>query len=232
MNPRFMPIIDVSSAPLSRVSLAPVYGLLFLAIMFTVLGCAVGATVALPLITSGWIIALFILELAIVWTAPSWTHSTPLNYVLFAAFPFLSGLTVAPIIINVLVGYANGTTILLNALIATGLMTLSSAVLATISNTDLGGVFGRFLFQGLIGLIGFSLLQIFFPSLRGQGIEQVFSAIGIIIFSLFLAVDIQRVQRRQGVDSPFLMAIALYLDIFNLFLFILRFMTAGGERRG
>jgi FtsH-binding integral membrane protein len=155
----------------------------------------------------------------------------PLNYVLFAAFPFISGLTLAPVILSVLVGYANGAAILYNALIATGLMTLSSAVLASISRTNLGGVFGRFLFQALIGLIGFAILQMFFPSLRGQGIDLVISGIGIVVFSLFLAVDIQRVQQRSDLDSPFLMAIALYLDIFNLFMFILRFMTAGAERR-
>ena len=226
-----MPVIDVSSAPVRTASIAPVYGLLFLALVFTILGTGAGITIALPLMASGWIMLLFILELAIVWTAPSWTRSTPLNYVLFVAFPFLSGLTLAPVIINVLWNYANGAAILMNALIATGLMTLSSAVLASITRTNLGGVFGRFLLQALIGLIVFGLLQIFFPSLRGQGIEMIVSGIGIVVFSLFLAVDIQRVQQRSDLDSPFLLAIALYLDIFNLFLFILRFMTASGGRR-
>lgn len=231
MNPRYMPIIDVTSAPARSGSIATVYGLLFLALLFTLLGCAVGATIALPIMSSGWIGLLFIAELAIVWTAPSWTRSSPLNYVLFVAFPFLSGLTLAPVIMSVLVGYANGASILLNALIATGLMTLSSAVLAMMTRGNLGSMFGQFLLQAVIGLVIFALLQMFFPSLRSQGIELVVSGIGIVVFSLFLAVDIQRVQRREGVDSPFLMAIALYLDIFNLFLFILRFMTAGAERR-
>jgi len=231
MNPRFMPIIDITSAPTRSQSVASVYGLLFLALLFTLLGCAVGATVALPFMTTGWIGLLFLLEIAIVWTAPSWTRTTPLNYLLFFAFPFLSGLTLAPVIISVLVGYANGASILLNALIATGLMTLSSALLATMTRGNLGGMFGQFLLQAVVGLIIFSLVQMFFPSLRSEGIELIVSGIGIVVFSLFLAVDIQRVQRRGDLDSPFLMAIALYLDIFNLFLFILRFMTSGAERR-
>ncbi len=231
MNPRFMPVIDVTSAPTRSQSVASVYGLLFLALLFTLFGCAVGATVALPLMTSGWIGLLFILELAIVWTAPRWTRSTPLNYVLFLAFPFLSGLTLAPVIISVLAGYANGASILLNALIATGLMTLSSAVLASMTRGNLGGMFGQFLLQAVLGLVIFAILQMFFPALRSEGIELIVSGIGIVVFSLFLAVDIQRVQRRGDLDSPFLMAIALYLDIFNLFLFILRFMTSGAERR-
>ncbi|MBP9851010.1 MAG: Bax inhibitor-1 family protein, partial [Candidatus Peribacteraceae bacterium] len=216
--------------PIASRSLSQVYLLLFLAFAFTVLGCAAGATVALSFMNTGVIMVLFLLQLAIVWTAPSWTHSTPLNYFLFVSLPFLAGLTLTPVIISVLVGYANGATILMNALIATGLMTLSSALLATITKTDLGGMFGRFLLQALLGLIGFGLLQIFFPSLRGQLIEQVVSGIGIVVFSIFLAVDIQRLQRRSNLDSPFLIAIAIYLDIFNLFLFILRFMTAGGRR--
>lgn len=225
-----MPVIDVQSGPIASRSLSQVYLLLFLAFAFTVLGCAAGATVALSFMNTGVIMVLFLLQLAIVWTAPSWTHSTPLNYFLFVSLPFLAGLTLTPVIISVLVGYANGATILMNALIATGLMTLSSALLATITKTDLGGMFGRFLLQALLGLIGFGLLQIFFPSLRGQLIEQVVSGIGIVVFSIFLAVDIQRLQRRSNLDSPFLIAIAIYLDIFNLFLFILRFMTAGGRR--
>lgn len=225
-----MPVIDVESGPIASRSLSQVYLLLFLAFVFTVLGTAAGATVALPLMSSGAIVVLFLLQIGIVWTASSWTHSTPLNYILFVSLPFLAGLTLTPVIISVLVGYANGATILMNALIATGLMTLSSAVLATITRTDLGGMFGRFLLQALLGLIGFGILQIFFPSLRGQAIEQVVSGIGIVVFSLFLAVDIQRLQRRSDLHSPFLMAIAIYLDIFNLFLFILRFMTAGGRR--
>lgn len=226
-----MPIIDVGAAPVRVQGLAQVYALLFLAILFTVIGTLVGATVALPLLSSGWIAVLFLLELGIVWTAPSWTRSSPLNYILFAAFPLLSGLTFTPILIDLLVGYVNGAAILLNALVATGLMTLSSAVLATMTKSDLGGIFGRFLLQALLGLIVFAILQIFFPGLRTQAIEQVVSGIGIVVFSLFLAVDLQRLQRRGDLGSPFLMAISLYLDIFNMFLFILRFMTAGGSRR-
>jgi FtsH-binding integral membrane protein len=54
-----------------------------------------------------------------------------------------------------------------------------------------------------------------------------------VIFALFTAVDIQRVKMlgRYGAN-PFLLALSLYLDIFNLFLYILRFMLAlSGDRR-
>ncbi len=228
----FSPGLELSSTPIRSGVLVQTYGLLFIALILTTVGVVVGATIALPLVTSGWIFALFIAELAIIWTAPTWSRSSPLNIVLFLLFPLFSGITLTPIILSVLVGYANGVTILLNALIAVSLLVASSALLAATSRTDLGGVWGRFLLQSLLGLIVFTILQMFFPSLRGQGIDLFFSGAGIIIFSLFLAVDIQRLHSRADGQSPFLLAISIYLDIFNLFLFVIRFMLAlSGNRR-
>ena len=42
-----------------------------------------------------------------------------------------------------------------------------------------------------------------------------------------MAYDIQRIQHLSRLGaSPFLMALSLYLDIYNLFLYVLRFMLA------
>lgn len=222
---------SASARPLERSSLAATLWLLCLALVLTIVGVAAGVTVGLPLIASGWIFGLFFLELGIIWTAPKWVRSAPLNIFLFALFPLLSGLTLTPIIIMTLEGYANGSTILFNALIATSLLCASSAVLASVAG-DFGGAIGRFLFQSLIGLIVFGLLQLFFPSLRGQGFEMILSGVGIVVFSLFLTYDLQRLSRRSEADSPFLLALSLYLDIYNLFLYVLRFMLAmSGNRR-
>jgi modulator of FtsH protease len=230
MNPH-MTSSAVRSQPLTSSSLSATLWLLCLALALTIVGAAAGVTFALPIVSSGWIFGLFFLELGIIWTAPKWTRSAPLNIVLFALFPLLSGLTLAPIIMMTLTGYVNGATILLNALIATTLLCASSAVLASVTG-DLGSTIGRFLFQSLIGLIVFGLLQIFFPSLRGPGFEMILSGVGIVVFSLFLTYDLQRLSRRSESDSPFLLAISLYLDIYNLFLYVLRFMLAiSGNRR-
>lgn len=204
--------------------------LLALALGLTVFGVYLGATWALPIIASGWIFFLFILELGILWTAPAWSRSSPLNFILFCLFPILSGMTLTPVIVSVLAGYANGASILFNALISTVLLTGAAAVTASMSR-DLGGSIGRFLFQSLIGLVVFGLLQLFFPALRGTGFEMILSGVGIVTFSLFLAYDIQRLTRRGDAYSPFLLAINLYLDIFNLFLYVLRFILATSGRR-
>jgi hypothetical protein len=111
-------------------------------------------------------------------------------------------------------------------------MALAAGALARLSGWDLGFL-GRGLLFALFGLIGFSLLQLFVPGLRTTGFDLMLSGAGIVIFALFTAYDLQRVQEMGKLGaSPFLMALRLYLDIFNLFLYVLRFMTAlSGDRR-
>lgn len=227
---RFEPIM-VSGTAVRVPGLSQAYWLLALAMLLTVAGVFAGSTFALPLFSSGWIFLLLIVELVIIISARAWIHSSPLNYVLFAAFPFLSGLTITPFILSVATGYANGTVILLNATIATCLIAAASAVYAATAEKNLAASWGMFLFQALIGLLLFGILQLFVPSLRAGGFELFLSGAGIVVFALFLAVDIQRLVRSGRAESPFLLALSLYLDIFNLFLYVVRFMVAMSGRR-
>lgn len=220
------------SVILTAPQMSQTYWLVALAMLTTAFGVYAGATFALPILASGWLFALFILELGIIFTASAWSRSTPLNFILFFAFPFLSGLTITPFLLSVAGAYVNGATILLNAAIATTLLTVAAAIFARTTAMNIGAVFGRFLFQALIGLIVFGLLQLFIPSLRGTGFEMILSGVGIVTFSLFLAWDIQRMAASDRGTSPFLLALSLYLDIFNLFLYVVRFMLAmSGQRR-
>jgi FtsH-binding integral membrane protein len=86
---------------------------------------------------------------------------------------------------------------------------------------------------GLIGLIGLSLLQLFVPALRTTGMELAISGFGVVFFAIFTAYDVQRIAKlgKMGAN-PFMLALSLYLDIFNLFLYVLRFMLVlYGDRR-
>jgi FtsH-binding integral membrane protein len=208
-----------------------VYGLFTLAMALTLLGVFLGMRYAPYLLTSGTYIVFTIVELAVIFTAGWWSRKEPLNYAMFALFPLLSGITITPYILMVLQSYANGPAILFNAVVATVFMSLSAVVLARIAPGL--AAFGRSLFFAVIGLIVLSLLQIFFPSLQTQGFELLISGAGIIVFGLFAAFDIQRIARMGALGAnPFMLALSLYLDIFNLFLYILRFMTAlSGDRR-
>jgi len=223
-----------SSQPLS---LSPsvesqTYALFAIAMALTFVGVLAGFTWAPLLLTSGVLLVCVILELAIIFTARFWMDQSPLNYLLFGLFPILSGFTITPYLLAVLSQYVNGASILLNAALATTCMGLAAAVFARTTRWNLS-VFGRALFFSILGLLILGLLQVFVPSLRTGTAELLISGAGMVVFALFTAFDLQRIQHlgQRGV-SPFLLAISLYLDIFNLFLYVLRFMTAfSGNRR-
>jgi len=233
-SPMHQPYSPVQSRPLtlSQSIESQVYGLFALAIGMTVLGVFFGLQYATVLMGTGLHLFFLIAELGLIFTSRLWMDKSPLNYVLFCLFPLLSGFTVTPYILYVLTGYANGGSILLNALSATGFMAAAAAVFARTTSWNLGAM-GKALFFALIGLIVVGLLQFFVPSLRTTQFELVLSGIGVIVFSLFTAYDLQRIAKlgRMGAH-PMLLALSLYLDIFNLFLYLLRFMVAlSGNRR-
>lgn len=209
-----------------------VYGLFALAMGLTLVGVFVGIEFAMQLLSSGMAMLLIFVELGIILSARWWMEKSPLNILMFGLFPLISGITITPYILYVLLQYANGASILINAFAATTCMGLAAAVFARTTRWNLG-LMGRGLFFALLGLVAMGILQIFVPSFRTGQMELLLSGAGVVIFALFTAYDIQRVQQtaRAGAN-PFLLALSLYLDLFNLFLYVLRFMLAlSGNRR-
>ncbi len=228
--------MQFSSSPSQPIALSPstqaqTYLLFTLAMGLTLFGVFLGMNFAQALLTSGMHLFLAIAELALIFTAGWWSRTSPLNVILFALFPILSGITVTPYLLMVLVGFVNGPAILFNAVGATVAISLSAALLARVAPGL--SAWGAALFYALIGLLLLSILQIFFPTLRTPGFELALSGGAIVLFGLFTAFDIQRIQRMGAIGAnPFLLALSLYLDIFNLFLSIVRFMSVlSGERR-
>ena len=90
-----------------------------------------------------------------------------------------------------------------------------------------------FCIMGLWGLIIGLVISYFVPSLQTQSMNQVFGAIGVIVFAGLTAYDTQRIKNtaRQGETSALAAlsgAFMLYLDFINLFISILRLV---GDRR-
>lgn len=211
---------------------ATVYALFALAMVVTLIGTFLGIRFAASLFSTGLILFLVIAEFAILLTSRWWMNQSPLNVVLFCAFPLISGITVAPIILSVIQDYANGSSILINALASTAFMAAAAAVFARTTRWNLG-IMGKALFFSVFGLAFLGILQLFIPTLQGGAFELMLSGAGIVVMALFTAFDVQRIQTlgRSGAN-PFLLALSLYLDIFNLFLYVLRFMLAiSGNRR-
>ncbi|MBC7428831.1 MAG: Bax inhibitor-1/YccA family protein [Bacteriovorax sp.] len=100
---------------------------------------------------------------------------------------------------------------------------------------DLGPI-GTFCTMGLFGVIGYSILAMFFPAMMGGAAGLVFSLVGLLIFAGLTAYDTQKIKlmgqhavsAEERSKYTVLGALTLYLDFINLFLIILRFT---GDRR-
>lgn len=175
------------------------------------------AFIANPLLMYG----LFALELILIFTSRAWSRKVPLNYALFTLFTLSSGVTVVPLIASFAVEFGSFD-IIYRALFSTTVMFLAMGLLGWSIKKPLVG-FSGFLFMALIGLIVVSILGYFFP--WGNTGEMIFSSVGVLIFAGYAIVDINRLKyyhEDQYIDA----AIRLYLDIFNLFIFVLRLTGA------
>src|ERR1017187_7581267 len=85
---------------------------------------------------------------------------------------------------------------------------------------------GSFLFVGLIVLIVTSILNMFIGSAAGY---TWIAGIGVLIFSGLLVFDTWRLRNVFGPDDYVLAAVSIYLDLLNMFLFILSLL--GGNRK-
>ncbi len=163
---------------------------------------------------------LFAVELIIIFTSRLWAEKRPLNYLLFIAFSFITGVTIVPLLALFLVEF--GPAIIIKALLATTCTFAATAIFGWVTKKNLSGMSG-FLWAGLLGMIVVSVIGIFVP--WGNTFEMVFAGIGVVLFSAFTMYDIQRIKMMQGM-SPMEAALNLYLDLFNLFIYILRLMGA------
>ena len=104
-----------------------------------------------------------------------------------------------------------------------------------LTKKDLGPV-GSFCMMGLFGMIGYSLLAMFFPTMMGGAAGLVYSLIGLLVFAGLTAYDTQKIKMigRQSVSeedkgrATIMGALTLYLDFINMFMMILRLT---GDRR-
>ncbi len=85
----------------------------------------------------------------------------------------------------------------------------------------------RGLFWALIALIVFGLVTLFVAI---PGAHIIYSVAGLVIFGGFTIFDFNRLQRaNMGSSVP--IAASIFLDIFNVFLFMLSLFGGGGSRR-
>lgn len=200
-----------------------VFSLFGVALLVTALGVWVGFQYLLPVFVSNPLVmyALFGLELVLIFTSRAWYKIEPLNRLLFALFTFSSGLTIVPLIASFALEFG-GYGIIFNALFSTTATFMAMALIGWTTKRAFTGLRG-FLFMGLIGLVVVSIIGIFLP--WGNTGEMLVSGFGVLIFAGYTMVDIQQLKHYED-DQYVLAAMQLYLDMFNLFIFILRLTGA------
>jgi FtsH-binding integral membrane protein len=206
-----------------------VMGLLAFSLLFTAGGYLVGR----PLGFLGMIIGLVgsiacILALSFARTR----MSSMVALGLFYAFSVFEGMTLGLIIDSYL---ARGMgMVVVNASATTAGLVLVLSAYAWTTKRDLSGM-GTYLMAGLLAVILAGLVMMVL-SLFGMpmGIFGfLLSVVTAVLFSGFVMYDMQRLKNAQsGVDDPIMLAVGIYLSIFNLFLAILRifgFLSSSDE---
>jgi modulator of FtsH protease len=140
-------------------------------------------------------------------------------------FTFISGLMLTPTL-QFAAGLKNGGQLVALAGGMTAAVFFVMATIATVSKRDFSFL-GKFLFVGLVVLLIAMVANLF---LQIPALAVTISAIGVLIFSLFLLHDVSAIVR--GGETNYIMAtIRLFLDLLNLFMMLLNLlMIFSGQR--
>jgi len=140
----------------------------------------------------------------------------PLNYLLLGGFTVTEGVLVGVCCTQYTV------TSVLFAVVATAALVGGLSLYAVFTKTDFTGC-GPYLFAACLVLMIFGLFTAFLPF---PAMQKIYCCLGILLFSFFLIFDTQLIlgngQCAIGVDDYVFAALQLYIDIVQLFLYILQ----------
>ncbi|MBK8577664.1 MAG: Bax inhibitor-1/YccA family protein [Candidatus Accumulibacter sp.] len=201
--------------------------LLALTMLPTVLGALVGVQMQFAFL-SGSPLMSFLLFLAIafgfMWGIER-TKNSGMGVVLLLGFTFFMGLMLSRIL-QVALGFSNGGSLIAMAAGGTGLIFFSLAGIAAVTKKDFSFL-GKFLFIGMIVVLLAALANAFFQI---PALSLTISAIAVMVFSAYILYDISRIVN-GGEDNYISATLAVYLDIYNVFVSLLNLlMFFSGDR--
>ena len=201
------------------------YWLLALSMVPTVLGAFIGVAFHVPMLGGGLGALLFLgIAFGFIWGIER-NKDSGLGVALLLGFTFFMGLMLTPILSRTL-GYSNGGFLIMTAFGGTASVFAVMASVATVSKRDFSGL-GKWLFAGVIVLIVASLANIFFQI---PALALTISAVAVLLFSAYLLYDIARIVQ-GGEDNYIVATLAVYLDIYNIFVSLLNLLMAfSGDR--
>ncbi|XP_066586688.1 protein lifeguard 4-like [Prorops nasuta] len=196
--------------------LRKVYGLLSIQLMLTVTIAAVFMTsnsIKLYVQTNPWtMIVAFVMTMVFLITLLFKKNEHPTNLLLLSAFTIAEAYTVGVIV------SMYETSIVLEALFITLTVVIGLTAYTFQSKRDYTFL-GFGLFAGLWILLIGGVIQLFFHS---TVLEMCLSIAGALIFCLFIIFDTHMIMKTLSPEEYIIATINLYLDIINLFLYILR----------
>ncbi len=203
------------------------YMLLGLSMIPTVLGALAGIQMGFSFFTGSPMIS-FVLFLGIAWGF-MWgiekNKNSGLGVALLLGFTFFMGLMLSRIL-QLALGFSNGGSMIALAAGGTGAIFFTLSSVAAVSKRDFTGM-GKFLFAGMILILLAAVANIFFQ-IPALSLTIAVAAVGI--FSAYILYDISRIM--QGGETNYVSAtLAVYLDIYNVFVSLLQLIMAfTGER--
>lgn len=198
------------------------YALLGVSLFPTVIGAIIGMSMNFSFAqTSPIIFTLFVLAgIFGMFFLIQKNRNNSMGVVFLLGLTFLLGIMLGPIL-QVAFSMSNGGQIVSLAAGGTGAIFLTLAGIATTSKRDFSSM-GKFLMIGLILLILASLANMFFQI---PAMSLAISSIAVLIFSGFILYDVNRIVR--GGETNYIMAtLALYMNIYNLFVNLLHLLMA------
>ncbi|KAL0849809.1 hypothetical protein ABMA28_011751 [Loxostege sticticalis] len=157
----------------------------------------------------------FILSMVTLFALIAKRRDSPANLYLLAAFTIVQAYS-----IGVVVSYCD-TAVVLQALAITFTVVFALTLFTLNTKRDFSFI-GYGLVAGLCVLIVGGILQLFIQS---SLFEIALSFTGAVLFSLFLIFDTQQMMVHLSPEEYILATINLYMDILNLFLYILRILN-------
>ena len=203
------------------------YWLLALSMIPTVLGAWIGVQMNFSFMSGSPFIG-FLIFMAIAFGffyVIERTKHSAIGVAVLLGFTFFMGLMLSRLIGHIL-HFSNGASLIMTAFGGTAIVFATMASIATTSKRDFSGL-SSWLFAGMIVILLAAVANIF---LQMSVLNIVISAIAVVIFSAYILFDVQRII--NGGETNYISAtLAIYLDVYNVFVNLLALLVIfGGER--
>lgn len=203
------------------------YLLLALSMVPTVLGALLGVSLGFTFFAGSPLMSFLVflgVAFAFMWGIER-TKNSSMGVVLLLAFTFFMGLMLSRIL-QVALGFSNGSSLIATAAGGTGAIFFTLAGVASVTKKDFSFL-GKFLFIGLIVVLLAALANAF---LQMPVLSLTISAVAVMLFSAYILYDISRIV--NGGETNYISAtLAVYLDIYNVFVSLLNLLMAfSGDR--